>query len=37
MEMTGRDVAIKMLNDNGIYDVKVTHTPGQLTDHYNHQ
>ena len=27
--MTGRDVAIKMLNDNGIYDVKVTHTPGQ--------
>ena len=33
--MTGRDVAIKMLNDNGIYDVKVTHTPGQLTDHYN--
>ena len=33
--MTGRDVAIKMLNDNGIYDVKVTHTPGQLTEHYN--
>ena len=33
--MTGRDVAIKMLNDNGIYDVKVTSTPGMLTDHYN--
>ena len=27
--MTGRDVAIKMLHDNGIYDVQVTHTPGQ--------
>ena len=33
--MTGRDVAVKMLQDNGIYDVQVTHTPGQLTDHYN--
>lgn len=33
--MTGRDVAIKMLNDNGINDVQVTHTPGKLTDHYN--
>ncbi len=33
--MTGRDVATKMLRDNGIYDVQVTHTPGQLTDHYN--
>ena len=33
--MTGRDVALKMLHDNGIYDVKVTHTLGQLTDHYN--
>ncbi len=33
--MTGRDVAQKMLYDNGIYDVQVTHTPGQLTDHYN--
>jgi len=33
--MTGRDVAMKMLNDSGIYDVKVTSTPGQLTDHYN--
>lgn len=33
--MTGRDVAEKMLRDNGIFDVQVTHTPGQLTDHYN--
>ena len=33
--MTGRDVALKMLHDNGIYDVTVTHTPGHLTDHYN--
>lgn len=33
--MTGRDVAIKMLNDNGIYDVQVTSTQGTLTDHYN--
>lgn len=33
--MTGRDVAMKMLNDNGIYDVQVTCTPGHLTDHYN--
>lgn len=33
--MTGRDVAERMLHDNGIYDVKVTHTAGQLTDHYN--
>jgi uncharacterized protein len=33
--MTGRDVADKMLRDNGLYDVKITCTPGQLTDHYN--
>ena len=33
--LTGRDVAIKMLHDNGIYDVKVTCTPRTLTDHYN--
>jgi len=33
--LTGRDVAEKMLKDAGIYDVKVTSTPGQLTDHYN--
>lgn len=33
--MTGRDVAIKMLHDNGIDDVQVISTPGSLTDHYN--
>lgn len=33
--MTGRDVAEKMLRDNGIYDVRVISTPGRLTDHYN--
>lgn len=33
--MTGREVAEKMLRDNGIYDVTVTSTPGMLTDHYN--
>ena len=33
--MTGREVAEKMLRDNGITDVKVTCTPGYLTDHYD--
>ena len=33
--MTGREVAEKMLRDHGIYDVRVTSTPGMLTDHYN--
>ncbi len=33
--MTGRDVALKMLQDNGIFDVQVTSTRGHLTDHYN--
>lgn len=33
--MTGADVALKMLRDNGIYDVRVTSTRGHLTDHYN--
>lgn len=33
--MTGKDVAEKMLHDNGIYDVKVISVAGQLTDHYN--
>ena len=33
--MTGREVAEKMLHDNGIYNVRVTCTPGYLTDHYN--
>ncbi|MEG1765560.1 MAG: zinc metallopeptidase [Muribaculaceae bacterium] len=33
--MTGKDIAEKMLHDNGINDVSVTHIDGQLTDHYN--
>jgi len=33
--MSGAEIAQKMLNDNGIYDVKVISTPGRLTDHYN--
>lgn len=33
--LTGREVAEKMLRDNGIYDVRVTSTEGHLTDHYN--
>lgn len=33
--MTGSEIALKMLHDNGIYDVKVTSTPGYLTDHYD--
>ena len=33
--MSGRDVAQKMLNDNGIYDVKIQSVEGELTDHYN--
>ena len=33
--MTGKDVAIKMLRDNGIYDVQVISTNGHLTDHYD--
>ena len=35
LPMTGKDVAEKMLHDNGIYDVKITCIKGQLTDHYN--
>ena len=33
--MSGKEIAEKMLHDNGIYDVKVISTPGMLTDHYN--
>lgn len=35
--MSGAEIAQKMLNDNGIYDVRVISTPGRLTDHYNPQ
>jgi len=33
--MSGREIAEKMLADNGIRDVKVISVEGQLTDHYN--
>lgn len=33
--MSGREIAEKMLRDNGIYDVQVISTPGFLSDHYN--
>ncbi len=33
--LTGAEIAMKMLRDNGIYDVQVTHVAGRLTDHYN--
>lgn len=33
--LTGKEVAEKMLRENGLTDVKVTCTPGHLTDHYN--
>ena len=33
--MSGAEIAEKMLADNGITDVRVISTPGQLTDHYN--
>jgi hypothetical protein len=33
--LSGREIAEKMLKDNGIYDVKIISTPGKLTDHYN--
>ena len=33
--LSGAEIAQKMLADNGIYDVKVISVNGQLTDHYN--
>ena len=33
--MSGKEIAEKMLADNGIYDVKVISVRGRLTDHYN--
>jgi Zn-dependent membrane protease YugP len=35
LKLSGKEVAEKMLRDNGIYDVQVTSQPGFLTDHYN--
>lgn len=33
--LSGREIAEKMLKENGIYDVKVTSVDGFLSDHYN--
>ncbi|MFN8416830.1 MAG: zinc metallopeptidase [Cytophagaceae bacterium] len=33
--MSGKEVAEKMLKDNGIFDVRVICVDGKLTDHYN--
>jgi uncharacterized protein len=33
--LTGREIAEKMLRENGIYDVKVVSVQGFLSDHYN--
>jgi Zn-dependent membrane protease YugP len=33
--MSGEEIAKKMLRDSGIYDVQVTSVEGTLTDHYN--
>ena len=33
--LSGKEIAEKMLTDNGISDVKVVSVPGKLTDHYN--
>lgn len=33
--LSGKEIAERMLNDNGIHDVKVVSVPGKLTDHYN--
>ena len=35
--MSGAEVALKMLHDHGIYDVKVIPAKGMLTDHFNPQ
>jgi Zn-dependent membrane protease YugP len=34
-QLSGEEVARKMLQDNGIYDVNITSVEGMLTDHYN--
>ena len=35
MNLSGREVAERMLAAHGIHDVKVVHVPGALTDHYH--
>jgi len=33
--LSGKEIAEKMLRDNGVYDVEVISAKGHLTDHYN--
>lgn len=33
--MTGAEIAAKMLRDHNIHNVRITHVPGSLTDHFN--
>jgi hypothetical protein len=33
--LSGKDIAEKMLKENGLYDVKVLSVEGRLSDHYN--
>lgn len=33
--LSGKEIAEKMLSDNGIHDVRIISVEGQLTDHYN--
>ena len=33
--MTGAEIAAKMLRDHNITNVRITHVPGSLTDHFN--
>ncbi|MBK6274041.1 MAG: zinc metallopeptidase [Saprospirales bacterium] len=35
LNLTGKEIAERMLHENGITDVQVISVPGQLTDHYN--
>lgn len=35
ISLSGAEVAERMLHSFGIYDVRITHIQGQLTDHYN--
>lgn len=35
LRLTGKEAAEEILRRNGIYDVRVIHIPGNLTDHYN--
>ena len=37
VNLSGKEIAEKMLSDHGIYDVKVISVKGQLSDHYNPQ